>query len=393
MIDFLGQPSVSKVWNRYGKASANQDAVIEICVAYNKRQKWMSTRVRVYPNEWDKLHRRVINRIDAIEINKQLDQLVADVREVIYDMYKDGQIDIDAIPARLAAKRKPNLTFYDFLDKQVEIRKYGKASITGWRWQRFVETFKEWGKIKTFYDLTEQKIIEFDRYLKNQGMKANSRWHNKHKFLNSFIRDAQKAGLVQTNPYDMVKIDKGSDDTGVYHCLMPEEFHKLERCPMPNKRLERVRDRFVIQTYTCLSVADLNKFNPKLVKNIDGKPVYLRSRKKTKQQYTIPLLPPVVEVLQRYKGLPPKMCDQFYNRDLKEVARIAGLPHKLTTHWARHSGCVLLVAARMSPWVVMTVMGHKNLKTTQKYYALVYPADVVKEIFGNLDKITEPIKE
>lgn len=387
MIDYLGQPSVSKVWNRYGKASANQDAVIEICVAFNRRQKWMSTRIRVYPHEWDKVHRRVIKRLDAIEVNKQLDQLVTDVREVIYDMHKEGQIDIDAIPARLAAKRKPNLTFFDFLDKQVEIRKYGKASITGWRWQRFVETFKEWGRIKTFYDLTEQKIIEFDRYLKNQGMKANSRWHNKHKFLNSFIRDAQKAGLVQTNPYDMVKIDRGSDDTGVHHCLMPEEFHKLEHCTMPSKRLERVRDRFVIQTYTCMSIADLNKFDPKLIKQVDGKPVYLRSRKKTTERYTIPLLPPVFDVLERYGGMPPKMCDQFYNRDLKKVAKIAGLPYNITTHWARHSGSVLLIAGGISIFTVAKIMGHKNIKTTMRYYAKVYPEAVVNELNEKIDKI------
>lgn len=387
MIDYLGQPSVSKVWNRYGKASANQDAVIEICVAFNRRQKWMSTRIRVYPHEWDKLHRRVINRLDAIEINKLLDQLVADVREVIYEMHKEGQIDIDAIPARLEAKRKPNLTFFDFLDKQVEIRKYGKASITGWRWQRFVETFKEWGRIKTFYDLTEQKIIEFDRYLKNQGMKANSRWHNKHKFLNSFIRDAQKAGLITTNPYDMVKIDKGSDDTGVDHCLMPDEFHQLEHCPMPSKRLERVRDRFVLQSYMCLSVADLNKFDPKKIKKVDGKPVYMKSRKKTTERYTIPLLPPVFDVLERYGGMPPKMCDQFYNRDLKKVAKIAGLPYNITTHWARHSGCVLLIAGGISIFTVAKIMGHKNIKTTMRYYAKVYPEAVVNELNEKIDKI------
>ena len=387
MIDFLGQPSVSKVWNRYGKASANQDAVIEICVAYDKRQKWMSTRIRVYPHEWDKLHRRVINRLDAIEINKQLDQLVADVREVIYDMYKDGQIDIDAIPARLAAKRKPNFTFYDFLDKQVEIRKHGKAPITGWRWERFVETFREWGRIKTFYDLTEQKIIEFDRYLKNQGMKANSRWHNKHKFLNSFIRDAQKAGLVQVNPYDMVVIDKGSDDDGIDHCLMPEEFKKLRFAEMPNQRLERVRDRFVFQAYTCFSVSDLKKFNPKLIKKVDGKPVYMKPRKKTSQRYTVPLLPPVFDILKKYGGNLPKISDVVYNRYLKEVAQIAGLPHHLTTHWARHTGGVLLASAGVSIEVVSKVMGHKDIKTTLKYYAKYFPATIVNAVDEKKDKI------
>lgn len=388
MIDYLGQPSVSKVWNRYGKASANQDAVIEVCVAYNKRQKWMSTRIRVYPHEWDKVHRRVINRLDAIEINKLLDQLVADVREVIYDMHKEGQIDIDTIPARLAAKRKPNLTFFDFLDKQVEIRKHGKAPVTGWRWERFVETFKEWGRIKTFYDLTEQKIIDFDRYLKNQGMKANSRWHNKHKFLNSFIRDAQKAGLIQVNPYDMVLIDKGNDCDGIQKHLTPDEFLQLKAAKMPSERLERVQDLFVFQTYTCLAYKDLIQFNTKRIEEIDGEPTYRGRRGKTKIEFVIPMMPPALEVLKKYNGKLPMLSNVKYNAFLKEVAKEVGIKKPLSTHWARHTGATYyLNKVNLSIEVVSRMLGHATIKETEKTYAYRQPKTVVAALKEKKDII------
>ena len=84
-------PVVGLVYNRYGKATATQDAVVEIRVYYDRKAKWMSTRIRLFPKEWK--NGRVVNRMDAIILNQQLDQLVVDVRKVIYDMYDEGYIE------------------------------------------------------------------------------------------------------------------------------------------------------------------------------------------------------------------------------------------------------------------------------------------------------------
>ena len=57
--------------------------------------------------------------------------------------------------------------------------------------------------------------MQLDQYLIAKKMKAKSRWNNYHRFLNSFILDAQKEGLIQRNPYDSVKIDHGDDSDGI----------------------------------------------------------------------------------------------------------------------------------------------------------------------------------
>ena len=98
-------PVVELVYNRYGKASDKKDAVIEVRVYYNYKTKWMSTGVRVFPNQWR--NGRIVGRGDAMMLNRQLDKVIADVRQVVYEMYEGGQIELDAIPGRLLAKRKP----------------------------------------------------------------------------------------------------------------------------------------------------------------------------------------------------------------------------------------------------------------------------------------------
>lgn len=372
-------PVVSFIYNRYRKASATQDAVIEIRVYYQGKAKYMSTRIRVFPKEWQR--GRVVNRVDAVILNKQLDKLLVDVRQIVYDMYEDGQIDIDAIPSRLMAKRKPNVTFLDFCEERTKIRKYGKAVDSQERYERFLRFLKGYGKIKTFFDLTEARVMELDRYLKGQNnMKAKSRWNNYHRFLNSFILDAQKEGVLQLNPYDRVKIEKGSDYDGIDKYLTPEEFQKLRTATMPESRLERVRDLFVFHSYTCLSYHDLRAFDPKKIKEIDGKKLYVGHRGKTKIEYTIPLLAPALEILAKYGDKLPILSNVKYNEYIKEVAKAAGIEKPVTTHWARHTGATLLLNAGVKIEIVSKVCGHSSIKMTEKIYAKLLPKTVVDAV-------------
>ena len=372
-------PVVSLIYNRYKKASATQDAVIEIRVYYDGKAKYMSTRIRVFPKEWQR--GRVVGRVDAVILNKQLDRLLIDVRQIVYDMYDAGHIDIDAIPSRLMAKRKPNVTFLDFCEERTKIRKYGKAVDSQERYERFLRFLKEYGKTRTFYDLTEAKVMELDRYLKGQNnMKAKSRWNNYHRFLNSFILDAQKEGLLQLNPYDRIKIEKGSDYDGIDKYLTPEEFQKLRTATMPESRLERVRDLFVFHSYTCLSYHDLRAFDPKKIKEIDGKKLYVGHRGKTKIEYTIPLLAPALEILAKYGDKLPILSNVKYNEYIKEVAKAAGIEKPVTTHWARHTGATLLLNAGVKIEIVSKVCGHSSIKMTEKIYAKLLPKTVVAAV-------------
>ncbi len=112
-MDSIRQPILKYIYNRYRKASPTRDAVIELRIAYNNKQKYLSTGIRMFPKEWQR--GRITNRLDAIILNKTLDKLMNDVRQAIYEMIDDGSnIDIFAIPARLQAKKKRDMTFLDY---------------------------------------------------------------------------------------------------------------------------------------------------------------------------------------------------------------------------------------------------------------------------------------
>lgn len=392
----IRQPVLTYIYNRYGKASPTREAVVELRIAFKHKSKYMSTGIRLLPKEWQR--GRVVNRLDAATLNKTLDKLMNDVRQVIYDMIEDGNIDIFAIPARLEAKKRKAGTFLDYYAERAEYRKHGVGLITQGRYDHVLKVLKEFGKITHFSDLTERNIIALDKYLIKKGIKATSRYHNYHKFLKRFIIEAQRDGLMKVNPYDTVRLDKGNYDHSIEKFLTVEELKKLREAKMPDERLERVRDLFIFQCYTCLAYKDLANFNKSLITVENGRKIYYDHRKKTSIRLCFPLLTPALEILDRYNGLPLSLTtkgktrskiisNSNYNKYLKEVSDAAGLSQRLSTHWGRHTGATMLLNAGVAPEIIAIVGGWKDTKVLMKIYAKMQEKTVIKAVNDIEDKI------
>ena len=248
------------------------------------------------------------------------------------------------------------------------------------RYDRFIRTFSTWGKIKTFNDVQDSTIIAYDQYLAKQGMTTYSKWQNYHRFLNSFILDAVADGLLSRNPYKWVNIEKGKNSSGINKCLTPEEFKVLKEAKMPTDCLEKVKDLFVFQTYTCLRYSDLARFNSNNITTINGIEVYKCVQKKTSKVATIPLLKPAMDILDKYRGFLPIISNVKYNEYLKIVAQASGINKPLSTHWARHTGATILLNEGVDMRIVSKICGHSSLKITEQVYAKLLDETVVKAI-------------
>lgn len=395
-MEGIRQPLLTYIYNRYKKASSTRDAVIELRISYNNKQKYLSTGIRLLPKEWQR--GRVVNRLDAAILNKTLDKLMNDVRQVIYEMIDDGNIDIFAIPVKLAAKQRKAMTFIEYFREKAEIRKHGIGKIAQGRYDLVPRVIEEFGRLTSFYELTPKNIVAFDKFLTKKGVQATSRWHNYHKYVRRFVKEAIKDGYMQNDPYDGVRLDHGNYDRSLEKFLTVEELKQLRNAKMPDERLERVRDLFIFQCYTCLSYKDLASFDMNLITVENGRKIYYDHRKKTSVRLCFPLLGPALEVLERYNGLPPSLTTKGktsskiisnpkYNEYLKEISLPAGLNERLTTHWARHTGATMLLNAGVAPEVIAVVGGWKDTKVLMKIYAKMREKTVVKAVNDVEDKI------
>ena len=371
-------PQISFVFDRRKIATPSIKSSVEMRVCYNYKQKFIATGIKLNSTQWK--NGKIVNCPNVIQVSQTLDKMLTDVRQIILDMMQEGSIDIMAIPEELRKMRQGQITFLEYCKQRIAIRKYGKKKDTQERYDRFIRLFTEWGKIKKFEDITDANIIKYDNYLKSRGMKTVSKWNNYHRFLNSFILDANEEGYLKRNPYKWINIERPEDLHGIERCLTPQEFYKLKSAKMPTESIERVRDVFVFQTYTCLSYSDLRDFDSKMIQEVKGMKVYVGNRKKTNKTFTIPLLSPALNILDKYKGQLPIISNVKYNAYLKIVAQASGIDRLLSTHWARHTGATLLLNEGVPMHIVSKICGHSSTKITEQIYAKLLDETVVGAI-------------
>ena len=245
--------------------------------------------------------------------------------------------------------------------------------------------FEKYGKIIDFKDITDSNIILYDQYLKERNLKTYSKWNNYHRFLNSFIMDAIEEGYLQKNPYKWINITKDKDSKSIDRCLTPAEFRRIKKARMITDSLERVRDLFVFQTYTCLSYSELRSFDVNKIKKIKGMKVYVGERKKTGKTFTIPLLPDALKVLNKYENSLPIISNVKYNEYLKVVAQSASIDKPVSSHWARHTGATMLLNEGVDIKIVAKICGHSSTKITEQTYAKLLDETVVDAIKNSYD--------
>lgn len=371
----MGTPTLKLMFDRNKRASKTKEGSIELRIGFDRKKKYATTGVRVFPREWR--NGRIVHRLDAIELQRTLDEFVANARRIINDLIERGEFDIDTIVAQIGGRTKhlagrnvvKERLLIDYFRERAEIRKYGRSEDSCERYERFLRWFEKWDGMRTFDDVNELNILAMDKAIRAKGMKPYSAWNNYHRFLNSFILDANDDGLMQGNPYKKLNIEKDKSSGGIGKYLTREEFRRIEELEPPTNYLRHARDLFVFQTYTCLSYTDLAAFDASRMKKVKGRMMYVGKRGKTRQEFSFLVLKPALAVLERYGGRLPIMSNVKYNAYLKSIAVMCGINKPISTHWARHTGATMLLNSGADMEIVSKVLGHSSTKITREVYA------------------------
>ena len=91
------------------------------------------------------------------------------------------------------------------------------------------------------------------------------------------------------------------------------------------------------------------------------------SRLKTGSNFFTPILPPAMEILEKYNYTLPKISNQKANDYLHIIESRLGINKPITFHVARHSFATLALTHDIPIEKVARMLGHKDIKTTQIY--------------------------
>lgn len=83
-------PTTKVIFDRRKKAGPKTQGSVELEVYFQRKRKWISTGVKVLPRHWDD-RKRVVGRIDAVDLNLRIDALEGNVLGIIRKLMVDGK--------------------------------------------------------------------------------------------------------------------------------------------------------------------------------------------------------------------------------------------------------------------------------------------------------------
>ena len=175
-------------------------------------------------------------------------------------------------------------------------------------------------------------------------------------------------GRIEANIYDRMRGDfhKGIKENVEY--LTEEEMAAVMSLrPVAGSQMAVARDLFVFQLFTGLSYSDAQAFDIQDYKLVNGKWISVGERIKTGVAFVSQLLPPAVEVLERYGMQVPRIGNADYNHALKAIGMAAGITTRMHSHLARHTFATYMLRNGVKIENLAKMMGHSTIRETQKY--------------------------
>ena len=352
---------------------------------------------------WDGKSSRAKGRTpEAVRINRYLDTIHARLISIYQNLTEAGEIVTPQILRDeflgLGAKNTTLLTiFQEFNERQEKLigiditqSTFNKFDLTARRLEEFLRVKRHRNDIP-MRQVDRTFVLDFEAYLKvEHGLSLNS----SEKLMRIFKRITTmcfRNGMMARDPFCDVRLKKEKKDRGY---LTRAELEKFLNFKPDNKRLERVRDRFVFCCFTGFDFSTSSSLTPKNIVQADDGSTWIEThRVKTGVASKVKLLDIPLSILRKYEKertsgyILPVISNAKYNEYLKEIAKILGIDKRVTSHLARHTFATTVTYANgVSIETISKMLGHTKLSTTQ-----IYARIVDQTISREMDKLSETL--
>ena len=352
-------PIIRVIFDRRKTASAVKKASVEIEVYYNRERTRFSTGVSVLKQQWrDGI---VIKHPDAQKLNESIRSLYDAICANVDAMLREGTFNLAQLKQTKEIEEEKKTDFLEWLEDR--IYKRGVKESTRRQHLVLINELRSFGRIRTFADLTTRNIKLWDDSLKAK-IRSQATIHSYHKRLKPYIIEAIQLDLIQSNPYDGIKIPAGKKEVIKY--ITDEERERIEDLEIQGPAA-KARDMFIFACYTGLSFSDLIKISRDDIFERENDLCIIDKRMKTSNPYTIVLLPKAIEILEKYNYNINLMSNQKCNEYLKIIAYMARIPINLTMHVGRHTFATWALTKGVGIETVSKMLAHSDIAMTEKY--------------------------
>lgn len=383
------------------KLLKNGEASVAMRITVDGQRVENNIRKSILPNLWDQSKERAKGTsAAAVDLNRFIEDARIRIHQIVTELQQTGaEINPLIVQQRfygVGQVRKQERTILQVIQEHNDEAKQliGKdfVEIT---WRRY-ETMKRYlGElIKKKYgvddlpllDFTGEVIRAYEVYLKTEKDLCQNTLIRYMKALKKITNRCLAHDWIQKDPFAGIKFREEPTEP---EFLTLEEVDRIYNCNPGSKRLEVIKDMFLMSAFTGLAFTDVSQLTEDhIVTDNDGNKWIRKPRQKTKQMSNIPLLDVPLAIIEKYQGdkkaakkgvLLPIPCNQVMNRYLKEIATICKINKHLTMHTARHTYATLCLSQGVSLKNVSKMLGHANVKMTERY-ASVLDSSIMRDM-------------
>lgn len=378
------------VFDHRGRAKKREEGPVEIRVTVDRKPYYVQTGVKILRQEF--AGGSVVDRADADVLNERIRIIKERVMASINECLANGApIDMPTIRKRVWGSSMGDHSMLNWIEDQLPLLGLKEGTLKHYR--TLLLRLREYELLTNWHDLTTENLYKWNAWLHNlKGwdgkLISDAAVYNYHKCLKALISRACRMGVVTTNPYDRLRGEFKRGDRETVDYLTEEQMQKIQQLQLePGSTLDKARDLFVFQMYTGLSYTDLMAFDIRNYRLEDGMWTTVAERIKTGVSYISRLLPPAVQVLEKYDYKLPHLDNSDYNRNLKGIGVAAGISVPLHSHMARHTFATWMLSQGISLDSVSVMVGHTNTVQTRRY-----AKTLAKTVRDDFDKVAEKLK-
>lgn len=371
------------------KLLKNGEASVAMRITVDGQRVENNIRKSILPNLWDQSKERAKGTSSAaVDLNRFIEDARIRIHQIVTELQQTGtEINPLIVQQRfygVGQVRKQERTILQVIqDHNDETKKLIGKDFVEITWRRY-ETMKRYlGElIKQKYgvddlplsDFTGEVIRAYEVYLKTEKDLCQNTLIRYMKALKKITNRCLANDWIQKDPFAGIKFREEPTEP---EFLTLEEVDRIYNCNPGSKRLEVIKDMFLMSAFTGLAFTDVSQLTEDhIVTDNDGNKWIRKPRQKTKQMSNIPLLDVPLAIIEKYQGdkkatkkgvLLPIPCNQVMNRYLKEITEICKINKHLTMHTARHTYATLCLSQGVSLKNVSKMLGHASVKMTERY--------------------------
>lgn len=380
---------------RENKKDAKGECPIYLRVTANRKSAWLSTGLKVKSKQWNSERQQIRrNHHRNKKLNNVLRKYHSKAEDALIRLKELGKLDAKRVINHVKGYDSEN--FFVYAEKYIEnlfnqgsVRRAKNAKV-------IVNKVRSYSSSESLYlkDIDLDFLNGLKAHLKKKYENAPNTIRKNFQRLRHLLETARKEKYITSNPFeefDLPPYQKPKKTSLSYEQIRKIEGLKLKK----GSSLWNTRNYFMFSFYNAgIRFGDLCKLKRKNI--VDGRLQYLMSKTKNNSEpkwKKIKLLPEAVKILEAYDYQTKKPKEYLFpivdssknlddplvfdrekqsknaiaNKNLKKIAKKAGIEQNLTTHLARHSFANYARKKGMSLYSLSNALAHSDIATTQQY--------------------------